>query len=605
MALSGSIKLTSSKAWRGKISWSATQNIAGNYSDVYVYASMWKTDGHLTSSNSYTSGTITIDGETYSLIGYQEFKDEVCIFEDTIRVYHEADGSKSFTISLSCKGQAGTSLSGYTLSGSGVAVMDLIARTSTFSATDAAIGSVSAISIYRQSSALSHRIKVEFGSLVGYVTSNGGFTTSVSNISSDYSTVGFVIPSSFYNQIPNSKEGNCKLTLYTLSGGVVVGDAVSITIHITTIASRCQPILAVAVNHDNSGTASLTGSNTAFIRHYSNAICTLSATAQYGASIVETWAEGNYTKTSDGKIVINQISSETLKFYAKDSRGYTSSISTKVTLVPYIALTNNATAGRPNPTDGSAYINFSGDYFNGSFGAVNNTLSVRYQITHPDGRTEVVAVTPSISNNSYSAYIPLSGFDYTKSYNVRVIVEDRLKSITKDIVLKQGIPVFDWGSQDFQFHVLVGMDGNRVTDLGDPIYDTDAVPKWYADNKIGLSKRQISGTKDAVLAVGGTHILTERIIPDKGQISPNPMFCSLAYAQAFLRLGGSTGHYYLKASSVTETDNGLIINFAYFDLSDDGVTMTLSTTRRVTMTSSGVTVEKDVPLRFSQVVVIQ
>ena len=100
MALSGSVKLTSSKAWRGSIYWSATQDISGNYSDVYVYASMWKTDGYLTSSNSPTSGTITIDGTDYNLIGYQQFKDEVCIFEDTIRIYHDDDGSKSFSISL-------------------------------------------------------------------------------------------------------------------------------------------------------------------------------------------------------------------------------------------------------------------------------------------------------------------------------------------------------------------------------------------------------------------------------------------------------------------------------------------------------------------------
>ena len=57
---SGTISLDSSKAWEGQIYWSSEINIAGNYSDVYIRATMWKTDGHLTSSNSYTSGTITI-----------------------------------------------------------------------------------------------------------------------------------------------------------------------------------------------------------------------------------------------------------------------------------------------------------------------------------------------------------------------------------------------------------------------------------------------------------------------------------------------------------------------------------------------------------------
>ena len=60
----------------------------------------------------------------------------------------------------------------------------------------------------------------------------------------------------------------------------------------------------------------------------------------------------------------------------------------------------------------------------------------------------------------------------------------------------------------------------------------------------------------------------------------------------------------MKTSSVVETADGLIINFAQFDLAEDGVTMTLSTTRRITLNSSGVTVENDVPLRFSQVTAI-
>lgn len=129
MALSGTIELSSSKAWRGQIYWSATQSISGNYSDVYIVATMWKTDGYLTSSNSYTSGTITINGSSYSLIGYQEFEGETCIFEDTIRVYHDSDGNKSFSISLTCKGQSGTSLSGYTLSGSGTVTLNQIDKT--------------------------------------------------------------------------------------------------------------------------------------------------------------------------------------------------------------------------------------------------------------------------------------------------------------------------------------------------------------------------------------------------------------------------------------------------------------------------------------------
>lgn len=462
MALSGSIKLTSSKAWRGRITWSATQNIGSNYSDVYVYAGMWKTDGHLTSSNSYTSGTITIDGDSHSLIGYQEFKDEVCIFEDTIRVYHEADGSKSFTISLSCKGQAGTSLSGYTLSGSGTVTLDQIPRTSSFAATDAAIGSVSTITIYRESTKLYHRIKVEFGDVVGYVTNTGGFSTSVQTITG--ASVAFTIPNDFYYAIPNAKKGTCKLTLYTVSGSTVVGDAVTTEIEITTVSDRCNPTLTISLTHDNADTAALTGSNTAYIRGYSDAKCTVAATGRFGATIKRIWTTGTYTDNKDGTYTISPVNSDTITFYAQDSRGYTGQVSTTITLVPYIVLTNSASAGRPNPTDGSAFIQFQGQYFDASFGAVENTLSVKYKIEYPDGSIDEswTTVTPTLSEDSYYAYISLSGFDYTKSFKIYTVVTDKLLTVERTVILKQGIPVFDWGKYDFQFHVPVYIQGHLV-----------------------------------------------------------------------------------------------------------------------------------------------
>lgn len=458
---SGSISLSSSKAWRGRIDWSSSIDIANNCSYVYVYACMWKTDGDLTSSNSYTSGTIAVNGSSYSLIGYQEFKNEVCIFEDNFTIYHNSDGSKSFTISLSCKGQANTSLSGVTLSGSGTATMDLIPRTSSFAATDAAVGSVSTITIYRESPNLYHRVKVEFGSVSGYVTNSGGFSTSAATITG--TSVAFTIPDDFYYAIPDAKQGTCKLSLYTLSGGSVIGDVVTAEIAITTVSSRCNPTLTLNVSHDNSDTASLTGSNSAFIRGYSDANCDVSATARFGATITKIWANDAFTNNGNGSYTIAPINSDTITFYAQDSRGYIGSVSVSVSLVPYIVLTNNAVGGRPKPTDGSAFIQFKGDYFAGSFGAVNNTLSVQYYIEYPDGSvSNVTTVTPTISNNTYSAYVELGGFDYTKVYGVHVTVRDKLREVYKYAVIKQGIPVFDWGRDDFQFNVPVYIQGQIV-----------------------------------------------------------------------------------------------------------------------------------------------
>ena len=502
---SDEISLSSSKAWRGKISWSSEIDIANNCSYLYVYAGMWKTDGYKTSSNSRTSGTITINGTSYDLTGYQEFKDEVCIFEETITIPHNSDGTKSVSISLSCKGPANTSLSGATLSGSGTAVLDQIPRTSSFKATDAAIGSVSTITIYRASTTLKHRIKAEFNGVTGYVTNTGGFQTSAATISGD--SVAFTIPNSFYNGIPNTTKGTCKLTLYTLSGSTIIGDTVTTTIEITTVSDRCNPTLTMTVAHESNDTAALTGNSNAFIRGYSNAKCTVNATARFSATISKIWCADTYVKNSDGTYTVKPVNSDTITFYAQDSRGYTGSVSVKVTLVPYVVLTNGTTAGRPKPTDGSAFIQFQGQYFKGSFGAVNNVLTVKYKIERPDGTIDSswTSVVPTISDDSYFAYVELSGFEYTKVYKVHTEVADKLLTVSKVVTIKQGLPIFDWGKEDVSFHVEVKMDGRRITGLGAPVDDNDALRKCDMPNPypVGAIYMSTKSTSPASL-FGGT-----------------------------------------------------------------------------------------------------
>lgn len=493
MAQSDSIDLYSSKAWGGRIDWATEQvDIASCQTQIRIKVWTWKEDGRVTSGTAPFTGELKVDGATVADISYdqQEIEDQL-VAETTVWVQHNTGtGIGSCSISVEITGpQYGmsTSLNNVTLSGSGTATPDVIARTSSFGATDAAIGSVSSITIYPETSGLSHRIKVQFGSLTGYVTYTGGFSTSAATIPSGYTSIGFTIPYDFYYQIPDGTEGDCTLTLYTLSGDTVVGDAVPTKIHITTIASRCNPTLTLSVSHDNSDTAGLTGSNTAFIRGYSDANCNVSATARYGASITRIWTTDAYTDNGNGSYTIAPVNSETITFYAQDSRGYTGSVSVNVTLVPYIVLTNNAVGGRPKPTDGSAFIQFKGDYFAGSFGAVSNTLSVQYYIEYPDGSiSSVCTIASTISNNTYSAYIELSGFDYTKVYGVHVTVRDKLREVYKYAVIKQGIPVFDWGRNDFQFNVPVYMGSNHIHDLPTPEADDEPATMGYVKKLLGI-----------------------------------------------------------------------------------------------------------------------
>ena len=478
---SGVIPMSSGKAWKGKIVWISEANIAGNCSTVHIEVYTWKTDGYATSGGGWFGGSAYIGESESSQIKYeqedknydedQDGHNPILRVSHTATVPHNNDGSGQVYIAASITKGYSTSLANTTLSGSEVVTLDVIPKTSSFAATDAAIGSVSTITIYRESTALYHRIKAQFGTVVGYITNEGGFSYSEATITG--TSVAFTIPESFYYVIPDSQTGICTLTLYTVSGGVIVGDEVTTTIEITTVSSRCNPTLTISVTHDNSDTEGLTGSNTAYIRGYSDARCAVSATGRYGATIRKIWTSGTYTDNGDGTYTISPVNSDTITFYAQDSRGYTGQVSTTVVLVPYVVLTNNSSAGRPNPTDGSAYVQFQGQYFNSSFGVVENTLSIKYRIEYPDGYIDPswTVVSPTISEESYYAYVPLNGFSYTEAFKIHTIVQDRLLTLERTVLLKQGIPVFDWGKYDFQFHVPVYIQG-RLVDVPQTIFSS-------------------------------------------------------------------------------------------------------------------------------------
>ena len=106
MALSGTLTkgFTNNGAFRLRLEWSATQNVNGNYSTVstnlYIdslqsWASVY--DGTLSACNININGNNKSFSNT-STIGAHESKK---LGSHSVVVYHNADGTKQFTISAS------------------------------------------------------------------------------------------------------------------------------------------------------------------------------------------------------------------------------------------------------------------------------------------------------------------------------------------------------------------------------------------------------------------------------------------------------------------------------------------------------------------------
>jgi hypothetical protein len=103
MALSGSFTGTTNNNYvQPKITWSATQNIAENYSMVTATLTYSRTNSGYTTSGTW-SGSITINGTTTTATSsgqiYITQNSNTRAMSATVKVPHNADGSKSVTIS--------------------------------------------------------------------------------------------------------------------------------------------------------------------------------------------------------------------------------------------------------------------------------------------------------------------------------------------------------------------------------------------------------------------------------------------------------------------------------------------------------------------------
>lgn len=404
-----------------------------------------------------------------------EKNSSVVIASGTTTVAHNSDGTLNMSVAFSISIYK-TDYTPGDISVSGVNMaLTTIARASTIGATDANIESTSIINVSKKSDAYMHSIRYEFGSLTGYLDADGDSRDT--RLIFPESSIAWKIPKSFYAQIPNAKSGVCTLTCttYSVSGATVtqIGEAATTQMTITAAYALCAPEVSGTVYDVNEDTIALTGTRNMFVRYYSTARCILSASAKNDASISGKYING--VQVSEDIKDLPSYDGTDVKFRVEDSRGYASDVSVATTLIAYVKLTNNAVCNRTDPTSGNATLTFSGNYYNGGFGAKQNALTLKYKID--SGPEVVVETAPTISNHTYSLNVPISGLTYNQSHTVVVTVSDLLSTVSIRLTVKKGIPVFDWGNDDFAFHVPVT--------LPEPTESNHAATKKYVDNVAG------------------------------------------------------------------------------------------------------------------------
>ena len=366
-------------------------------------------------------------------------------------VYHNDKGEAEITV----KTWMNTHISAGIVELTQTLKLDPIPQASTVTASDGVIGGISRLAVTRRNADSIHAIAWQFGELSGYLNACGQVTQKEEIFSAD--SLDFSLPEIFYSQIPGDKTGICTLTVYTYAGDEPVGEPQKAQFTVSVEESSCIPAVSGDVVDINPVTVALTGDEKILVRYRSTAQCTMWAEAKNSAHIVEKKIQG---REAEDILAFDNTQTGDFTFYAKDSRGFTATCAVRAVCLPYVQLSCLAQAQRDGVASGEATLTVSGEFYNGSFGAAENTLSLSYSI---DGQ-EFTPIMPQFGGNSYQAQVKLTDIDYTRLYTIIIRAEDRLCAVEKQAVLKKGVPTFDWGEEDFAFHVPVHMDKDLRVD---------------------------------------------------------------------------------------------------------------------------------------------
>ena len=458
-------------------SWSlVSQSIEGNYSDI-----SWKLygDGDNSSGN-FTivkEKYVTVNGSTQSNASEQYTYNGTTPFSGTARIYHNADGTGSFSASA---GGAFFYYGSYNSTGSGSWSLPTIPRASSVSGGSGNIGGTTTINISRASSSFTHTLEYAFGSLSGTIATGVG------------TSYNWTIPTSFYAQIPNANSGTGTITCKTYNGSTLIGTK---TCSFTVNVINSNPTVGTFTYKDsNSVTTAISENNQRIIRNNSNLLFTIgSATAKNSATISKYEIIFNgvtKSRTSAGDLdfgTINLSSNANATLKVTDSRGNTSTKNITIIIDDWVLPTALISLKRKNNYYSETYIKVDGtcSSLNGK-----NSMGIQYQYK-------------KVSDKNFSEFYNLEdnvettvSLDNNYQWNISVVITDRIGQTTYNLVLDRGMPIifFDRIKNSVGINCFPTNNENlEINDYNLPISKTedningfDGVGKGERLNKSGL-----------------------------------------------------------------------------------------------------------------------
>lgn len=424
-----------------RFEWSqSSQSVSGNYSDVYweLYVD---TDAYgKISLGGSQAWSVTIDGEEAGSgadTGGFSANASKLLGSGTHRVYHNSDGSKTFSFSFK-------KLFGFTwdgsyrgeYSGSGSGTLTTIPRASGLSVSNGTLGTSQLISADRKSTSFTHTLTWESNGETGTIADKSSATS-----------WNFTPPLSLANYVPNGVSLNMKFTLITYNSGTAVGSA-SKTVSMS-VPSTVVPNCGITVEDTTTCFAELGK----YLQRQSKLKIKVTGIGAYGSGIsaFEVKADGVTYSTTRANPVTNDsyevitgvLQSEgTQKVTATvtDTRGRKSTIEATIEIQSYNApRITQLTVHRCN-ADGTE--NQSGQYAKVTYSfsvssASSGTPKLRYKKTTEATWTEI-SLPGGQSANNVSRIFPA---DDGSAYDIELVISDSYGTATRRTSLSTGYTI--------------------------------------------------------------------------------------------------------------------------------------------------------------------
>lgn len=414
-----------------------SQSVEGNASAVRYYA-------YVGSSGSYSGGgassPVYINGQQVGSFSNIAAHSNTLIGYLDVIYPHDAQGNAVAT--YSARADTSWSLGDAIIYDNSFPLPQIPRQDSIISPSSGTIGKQVTITTTNNSSTFTHTLRYRFGTLQGTIASGAG------------NSYTWTIPKDFYTQIPNAKSGVGGLWCDTYSGETLIG---STFISFTAYADEADAKPTVSFSYTTDIISqSITGYADGVIKGVTDINYTITGTAKYSSTISKYYLSKNSSllQETNSEGTITDADSNTYYVAVKDSRGYTSNISTInfEHYVDYVPLNiTSMSVNRETDLSSKVYLNLTGTYFNGSLGVTNNqlTIEVFYRVTGASSWGSAIDITNSatIQNNEFSINNYLVGSDFSNetSYDIRVVVKDKVitdDSVAFDKVVTESTPTF-------------------------------------------------------------------------------------------------------------------------------------------------------------------